>query len=351
MRLNDKPEVAKKNEIYGSRFLLTLISFNFYYLLMNILITGIHGFVGSNLVNALKDDNRIYGLDIVAPPKEEVVQTFSWDDLAEAKIPPVDAIIHLAGKAHDTKNKSTADIYFKVNTDLTKKIFDYFSNRPETKKFIFFSSVKAAVDKVPGDILTEDVNPSPVGPYGESKVKAEEYILGKLKNNPESYLGRDVIILRPCMIHGPGNKGNLNLLYGFVKKGLPWPLGAFENKRSFTSIGNLAFVISGLLGTRMESGIYNVGDDRALSTNELIQVMCKAMDKKARIWKINKRLISFGARTGDLLHLPLNTFRLDKLTENYVVSNAKIKKALGIERMPVDPVDGLTLTIKSFSES
>ena len=316
---------------------------------MKLLITGIHGFVGSNLVNALKDQHEIYGLDIIAPEKEGVIKTFSWEDLDDDRIPSVDAIIHLAGKAHDTKNKSGADIYFKVNTELTKRIFDYFTNRQEIKKFIFFSSVKAAVDKVPGEILTEDVTPSPVGPYGESKVKAEEHILGNLETTPDAYKGRDVIILRPCMIHGPGNKGNLNLLYGFVRKGLPWPLGAFENSRTFTSIGNLTFIISELLRKKVESGIYNMADDRALSTNELIQVMCKAMDKKARIWKINKGLINFVAGTGDLLHLPLNTFRLEKLTENYVVSNAKIKKALGIDKMPVDATDGLTLTIKSFS--
>ena len=41
------------------------------------------------------------------------------------------------------------------------------------------------------------------------------------------------------MIHGPGNKGNLNLLYSLVSKGLPWPLGSFENKRSYCSIDNL----------------------------------------------------------------------------------------------------------------
>lgn len=91
-----------------------------------------------------------------------------------------------------------------------------------------------------------------------------------------------------------------------------------------------------------------MADDEALSTNELIDVMCAAMDKSANIWRINKRLISFGARVGDLLHLPLNTFRLNKLTENYVVSNAKIKQALGIDKMPVDARLGLISTIRSF---
>lgn len=315
---------------------------------MKILITGVHGFVGSNLVKALRDKNEIYGLDIVAPEHAGVIKTFSWSDLDNGTIPEVDAIIHLAGKAHDTKNKSAADIYFKVNTDLTKKIFDYFSAHESIKKFIFFSSVKAAVNKVPGSILTEDVTPCPVGPYGESKVRAEEYIQARLAADPAGYQGRDVIILRPCMIHGPGNKGNLNLLYGVVSKRIPWPLGAFENKRTFTSIGNLSFVIDRMLNRNIESGIYNMADDEALSTNELITVMCQAMGTKPHILKISKGLIKSAAKAGDYLHLPLNTFRLEKLTENYVVSNRKIKQALGIENMPVKATDGLTLTIKSF---
>ncbi len=317
---------------------------------MKILISGVHGFVGSNIVRALGDRHEIYGLDIVTPEKKGVIKTFSWDDLDKGLIPDVDAIIHLAGKAHDTKNKAGAEVYFKVNTDLTRKIFDYFSIHPAIRKFIFFSSVKAAVDKVPGDVLTEDVVPCPVGPYGESKVKAEQYIQKQLAELPESYLDRDVIILRPCMIHGPGNKGNLNLLYGVISKGIPWPLGAFENRRSFTSVDNLTFVIGKLLDTPVESGIYNMADDDALSTNELIEVMCSAMNKKARIWSVSRKMIELAAKSGDVLHLPLNSFRLTKLTENYVVSNNKLKKALGISSMPVDAREGLRYTIKSFQE-
>ena len=92
---------------------------------MNLLITGIHGFVGSNLVKNLSKNNTIYGLDIINPEKDGVVKTFSWDDLDKDLIHNIDVIIHLAGKAHDTKNKSQADVYFKINTDLTKKIYDY----------------------------------------------------------------------------------------------------------------------------------------------------------------------------------------------------------------------------------
>ena len=93
---------------------------------MKILITGVHGFVGSNLVKALSKEHDIYGLDIIAPQKDGVKLTFGWNHLEGKEIPKVDAIIHLAGKAHDTKNQSAAETYFKVNTDLTKKIYDYF---------------------------------------------------------------------------------------------------------------------------------------------------------------------------------------------------------------------------------
>ena len=313
---------------------------------MKILITGVHGFVGSNLVKALSKEHTIYGLDIISPMKEGVRFTFSWDYLDKSgEIPDVDVIIHLAGKAHDTKNQSAAEVYFKINTELTKKIYDYFL-KSKAKKFIFFSSVKAAADRVEGEYVDENVEPKPVGPYGESKIKAEEYI--RTKEEERIAKGKETYILRPCMIHGPGNKGNLNLLYGVVKKGIPWPLGAFENKRTFTSIDNLCFIIKGLLTQDVESGIYNINDDEAVSTNELIEVICAAMGKKAHIWRIPRGLMEGCAKLGGWLHLPLNPERLQKLTENYVSSNAKIKKALGVEKLPVRAKDGLFKTIKSF---
>lgn len=337
---------------------------------MNILITGIHGFVGSNFVLSLKDAHTIYGMDIIAPNKEGVACTFSWDALNQPEaLPKFDAIIHLAGKAHDTKNQSDAEVYFKVNTGLTKRIFDFFMES-SAQKFIFFSTVKSAADYVPGDILTEECVPTPVGPYGESKIQAENYILERfapqaLKREFHNFSDEDhadylkseqmeepvrkqVYIMRPCMIHGPGNKGNLNLLYGVVKKGIPWPLGAFENRRSFTSIENLCMVMKGLLTRPIASGIYHMGDDEALSTNELIAVICEALGKKAHIWHIPKGLMNGMAKVGGWLHLPLNPMRMQKLTENYVVSNAKIKKALGIEKMPVRAKEGLMQTIRSF---
>ncbi len=309
---------------------------------MKLLITGIHGFVGSNLVQALHKEHEIYGLDIIRPEKEGVIETYSWDDLDKGNIPTVDAIIHLAGKAHDTKKQAAAEVYFQVNTGLTQKIYDYFM-ASSASKFIFFSSVKAAADSVDG-ILTEDIVPSPIGPYGESKIKAEEYILQHLSDD------KSVYILRPCMIHGPGNKGNLNLLYSVVSKGIPWPLGAFDNQRTMTSVSNVCFIVNGLLSQSVATGIYNIGDDEPISTNELIRIICQTLGKKTRIWHLPKPLMTFAARVGDILHLPLNTDSLQKLTENYISSNQKIKTALGIRNLPTAARDGLKRTIQSFTQ-
>lgn len=319
--------------------------------------------MGSNLVEALKKEHTIYGLDIIAPYKDGIRYTFNWDYLVkEGGIPEVDAIIHLAGKAHDVKSdgKGQKEEYMKINCGLTQKIFDWFLAHPTAKKFIQFSTVKSAADRVEGEYLTEECIPTPVGPYGESKIAAENYIIEKFAPEVLAHPfhnftdedavveGKRVYIMRPCMIHGPGNKGNLNLLYGVVSKGMPWPLGAFENRRSFTSIGNLQEVIKGLLTKDVTSGIYHMGDDEALSTNELIEVICSALGKKAHIWNIPRGLMNGVAKIGDVLHLPLNSQRMQKLTENYVVSNAKIKAALGIKEMPVRAKDGLRETIKSF---
>jgi nucleoside-diphosphate-sugar epimerase len=315
---------------------------------MTILITGVHGFVGSNLVASLKEYHAIYGLDIVSPEKDGVIKTFSWDDV-EAKIflplPMVDTIIHLAGKAHDTKNQSDAKDYFDINLGLTQKIFDYFL-QSNAKQFIFFSSVKAAADSVEGDILTEEIVPKPIGPYGESKIAAENYI--NVRCSILNSSSKKVYIFRPCMIHGPGNKGNLNLLYKVVSKGIPWPLGAFENKRSFMNIWNLSFIVEQFILKNPPSGIYHLADDEPLSTNELIKLIAISQNKKSVIWKINKAFINRVAQIGAVCKLPLNTERLRKLTENYVVSNLKMKAALGIDRLPVDVRAGIKRTLETF---
>lgn len=295
---------------------------------MNIIITGATGFVGKNLSKFLKEKGHH-----ISPLS--LRKAWELDQNAEA-------IIHLAGKAHDTKNTSAEKEYFEINTELTKKLFVEFLKTP-AQDFIYFSSVKATADTVEG-FLDENHKSNPQTPYGKSKLEAEEFLLSqKLPEN------KRLFIIRPCMIHGPGNKGNLNLLYKFVQKGIPYPLAAFENKRSFLSIDNLNFLILEMLSNKnVGSGIYNFADDEVLSTNELVKLIANTSGKKEKLWKISSKLISATAKMGDVMKLPLNSERLKKLTENYWVSNQKIKNALGIDQLPVSASEGLEKTIKSF---
>lgn len=307
-----------------------------------VLITGAYGFVGSNLSDYLSGSYKLWALDRVEKENTAYARFFSWENLDSIPWSEIDVIIHLAGKAHDTKKQSEAHLYFDINIGLTKQVYDRFLSS-SVSKFVFFSSVKAAADSTDG-ILTEDVYPHPIGPYGESKIRAEEYILQML---PET---KSVYIVRPCMIHGPGNKGNLNLLYSVVKRGIPWPLGSFNNKRSFASIDNVCYLINGLLTQKVLSGIYHIGDDEPVATNDLIGIICDAIGKKTIILRLPVGFMYTIARIGSVLGLPLNTERLRKLTETYVVSNAKIKHALGIEVLPVTAREGLMKTICSFDK-
>ncbi len=306
---------------------------------MAILITGNNGFVGKNLMFYLQNIGfKVIGITRKAESNNEI----EYSNLNPSVWNNSFAIVHLAGKAHDLKKTSNDDEYFEVNYELTKKLYDQFL-KSNTQQFIYISSVKAAADEVKG-ILTEDVIPNPVNAYGKSKHMAEAYILA---NIPET---KKVYILRPCMIHGPGNRGNLNLLFSLVGKGFPWPLGAFENQRSFCSIDNLCFAIKELLTQqKIPSGIYNLADDVSLSTNELIQLIATSQNKQTRIFNIPKGLIGSLAKLGDFLHWPLNSDRLQKLTERYVVSNDKIKQAIG-KPFPINAKEGLLNTFKYFSD-
>ena len=296
---------------------------------MKIAITGATGFVGSNLQNHLKALHDIESMSVRYSPNHQ----FKING---------DAFIHLAGKAHDLKKVSNPQNYYEANFELTKQLFDAFLESSSTA-FIFLSSVKAAADEVKG-VLNEEVAANPLTHYGKSKLLAEQYILSK-----DIPVGKRVFILRPCMIHGPGNKGNLNLLYQIVAKRIPWPLGAFENKRSFCSIENVCFVINEILENEsIPSGIYNLADDEAISTNKLITLIADSQNKKAHILKIPKGVILGIAKIGDVLKLPLNSERLQKLTESYVVSNEKMVKAIR-KPLPYSAEEGLVKTFQSFT--
>jgi nucleoside-diphosphate-sugar epimerase len=280
-------------------------------------ITGHTGFIGQNLSQYL--GGNVVGVNL------RKQQPLVFENGA--------AVVHLAGKAHDLKKTSGPKEYFTVNTELAKKIFDAFL-ASEAGVFVFMSTIKAAEGK--------DVGASA---YSQSKYQAEAYILAQ-KVPP----GKRVYILRPVMVHGPGNKGNLNVLFGAVKRLGVWPLAAFENQRSFVSVENLCFVIKELIDhEKVASGVYAVADEEALSTNELVALAGEATGKKVVFWKVPKGLVILLAKLGDVLPLPLNSERLEKLTENAVVNASPLLKALGIKSLPLRTLAGFKKTFESFT--
>jgi nucleoside-diphosphate-sugar epimerase len=305
-----------------------------------IIISGATGFVGQNLTPFLKKE----GWKVMPLLRKGNDQNnITFDKVGKNDLDHVKAIIHLAGKAHDLKKTSSDEEYYQVNTELTKKLFDLFLES-DSEIFIYFSSVKAVADEVQG-VLTENHPYMPQTVYGKSKALAEQYVLSKkLPENKRLY------ILRPCMIHGLGNKGNLNLLYQFVAKGIPYPLAAFKNKRSFVSVDTVNKIIKELIVQVPDSGIFNLADDQALSTNELIETIAAAIGKKPKLLAVHPSMMNAIAGIGSVLRLPLNKDQLQKLTASYEVSNKKIKASLQLTNA-WSTKEGLIKTIQSFKNS
>ena len=123
-------------------------------------ITGGSGFVGGNLAAYLEKQ----GLKLRLISRSELLT------IDERVLEKCDALVHLAGKAHDIKKTADPAAYYEVNFELTKRIYDAFL-ASAAKKFIFLSSVKASADSQQG-VLTEEHAANPKTDYGKSKLMA-----------------------------------------------------------------------------------------------------------------------------------------------------------------------------------
>ena len=304
-----------------------------------VIITGSKGFIAGNLNSYLVSCGFTCAGVSRNPTKSDEI---SWNDL-ELGNSYGNYWIHTAGKAHDRSSDVNESEYSKANLYLTQRVFELFLSDPNSEKLIFLSSVKAVASSVEG-ILREDHQHQVGNPYGKTKKDAEDFLLAQ--NLPTN---KKIIILRLCMTHGRGNKGNLNLLFNLVKKGIPYPFGSFSNQRSILSVDNLAFIINSILNSEtFKSGVYNVADDGFLSTTEIISIISEVLEKRPSILFFPKKIVYFGVGLFRVFRLNTLTSSFNKLTENYRVSNEKIKKELGLDEMPISNRTGLKTTIKSF---
>ncbi|MGV4414267.1 NAD-dependent epimerase/dehydratase family protein [Chryseobacterium sp. T1] len=300
---------------------------------MKIAIFGATGFIGKNLLKNLDNNYEIKAVSL--RDKNWKSENYEYD-----------VFINLVGKAHDHKGTATENDYFFVNVELIKQIFDAFL-RSEAKVLIHISSL-AALEEFESTVdLTENHTPNPQSFYGKSKREGEKWLLEQ--DIPEN---KKVIVIRPPMVHGAGDKGNLGLLYKLISKGIPYPLSSFDNSRSFISIHNFSFFINEIIKNtdKLDTGIYHISDDEAISTKRIIDLIKKIENKKVINLALPKFIVMSIAKIGDIIPIPLNTKRLKKMTSNLKISNQKIKIALGIEKLPLTAEEGLEITIKSFKK-
>lgn len=310
-----------------------------------ILITGITGFVGKNLLKYLKpnDNFSIYGVGRNLDKLESFVELdgyFLYDDFMRSDL-SFDVYVHLAGQVIKKEESHSSDLNYRhANLDLTKTIYDRYQNDAKSEKFIFLSSIHVLTEK-PECIVTENYPPKPFTPYGRSKYEAEQYIVSKNIEEKKYY------ILRPTMIHGPGNKGNLKSLYDYLITGYPYLFGAIDNNRSFLSIENLCFIITEIINNDIDQGLYHLADDEPTSTLELIHQIKQVTQKDIKVLKLPVGLLKFVAKIGNYLPIPVDEHRFVKLSSDFLVSNKKIVETIG-KPLPVTAHEGMRRTIKSF---
>lgn len=293
-----------------------------------IVISGSTGFIGQHLLSTF---DCTVGLSL---------RTQGW----RQKMSSSTAIINLVGKAHDHNGTATEQDYYQANVELAKRIFQAFID--SSASILIHVSSLAALEEYESNVpLEESDSCNPVSWYGKSKRDAEEWLL--VQTLPEN---KKLIILRPPMVHGSGDKGNLRLLYKLISRGIPYPLASFDNRRSFISIDNFSFFIQQIIENQelINSGIYHIADDEPISTKEIIETIKKVTGKKSPDIALPKFFVKGIAKIGDVLPIPLNTKRLKKMTSDLLVSNAKIKQSLSIDKLPLTAKEGLEKTIKSF---
>lgn len=243
-----------------------------------VLITGANSFVGMNIEKWLMKSPEDFQVDTVDTMNE------AWK---QADFSRYDVVFHVAGIAHVDPKPEMKPLYYKVNTNLTIEIAEW-AKEHGVRQFIFMSSgiVYKASKSLKGDIKTKDTQPNPNDFYGDSKLQAENG-LKKL----ESPLFR-ICILRPPMIYGPGNKGNLPRLGYLACKTPVFP--AWHNKRSMLHVYNLAEFVKQLILRHM-SGTFHPQNATYSDTVEIVRMVAKENGHKVWITSLLNPFVWLGS--------------------------------------------------------
>jgi nucleoside-diphosphate-sugar epimerase len=265
---------------------------------MKTLITGANGFVGRALCAELTKQ----GLTVLAASRKKtalencvpiVVGNINNATNWLAALTGVDVVVHLAARVHVMNDTSVDPLaeFRKVNVDGTLNLAQQAANAG-VKRFIFVSSAKVNGEHTEaGKPFNENSVTDPQDAYGISKLEAEQ---GLLKIAQET--GMEVVIIRPPLVYGAGVKANFASMMRAVKRGIPLPLGAIHNKRSFVYVGNLVNLILKCIDHPSAANqVFMVADGHDLSTTELLRYAAKALGVKARLLPLPQKILELGA--------------------------------------------------------
>ena len=294
-----------------------------------IVLTGTTGYIGQNLTKYFNSKSK--------KNKSISLRFQNWHKMMPLE---TETIIHLAAINLNPLDSAFDEEYFRVNTELTSKLFRYFLNS-NAKTFIFLSTTEL-IDEQQIEI-TETSKVNPTNPFLQSKFDAEQFILKQVL--PE---GKRAIILRAAPVYGRETKSPLHDTFSFCKK-FPWFFGVFETKQSFCYIDNLTEIIAQISEQpNVASGIYNVADNEPIATINLVHWIAAVFDKKAKIIKVPKGILNLFAKIGDLFKWEFNSKKLFEISHSRIVNGDKVKEALEMQKMPFDTETAVLKTIEYY---
>jgi len=303
----------------------------------SILITGATGFIASHLIPKLIQQDWQISATIrnplhQLPPTVEPVTITNIDGTTNWNyaLKDIDIVIHLAARAHILQDKATNPEaeFFKVNTEGTANLVKQ-AIQAGVKHFVFISSI-GAMTTLSDQPLNENSPCQPDTPYGRSKLQAEQALISLANQSSMTWT-----ILRPTLVYGPGNPGNMERLIQLVNRGLPLPFASVKNRRSFVFVGNLVDAnATSLTHPKATNQTFLVSDGQDVSTLQLIHKIAYNLGRPCNVLTVPPNLLKLAGHLGDTVQylsqraIPLNTSNIDRLLGSLFVDSSHIQTTL-----------------------